>query len=90
MRPPHRHLVRLREVPKDAMNQPTWGESYVAMGGLMRCCLDTLAKVIEEAPETPCVEGQSIQCRYTSDPLHHMVMHNKDEIGTWKWDRPHA
>jgi hypothetical protein len=37
-------------------------------GGLMRCCINTLdtTPVLE-------IEGETLQCKYTDDPLHNMI-----------------
>ena len=65
----------------------TWGESLLAPGGLLRCGTETLARAIEENPETPCVTGQTIQCRHTPDPMHSVVMTVNGDKAVWKWNR---
>lgn len=49
-------------------------------GGLMRCCLQSLY----EDDETPNEEGETIQCKYTADPLHNMIFRGDG----WHWTHP--
>lgn len=54
-------------------------------GGLMRCCTDTISGLYTDAPSGKVgVEGQTLQCAYTGDPLHSMIF----EHGTWHWHMP--
>lgn len=63
----------------------TWAESGVFIGGLMRCCTSSIGEAVEAAPETPCEDGQTIQCRYApDDPNHRAVMQD----GNWRWVGP--
>lgn len=48
------------------------------IGGLMRCCIETLdtTPVLE-------VEGETLQCKYApNDKLHNMIFQG----GAWKWN----
>lgn len=52
----------------------------IHIGGLMRCCLLTLRESTEET-----VVGSVLQCRYTEDSNHSMVV---GPDGEWRWNRP--
>ena len=55
----------------------------LAIGGLMRCCTDTWAGVVETIPDPQ--DGEVIRCRYQpDDPTHRMVR----DGGIWKWAGP--
>lgn len=59
-------------------------EVRVRIGGLMRCCTGTLADYVIANPTAPVTEGQTLQCRHTSDPTHRMITRNAH----WEWDHP--
>lgn len=52
----------------------------VRIGGLTRCCLDTLRHRV--AADASPKEGETLQCRHTSDPEHQMIYRE----GFWQWD----
>lgn len=63
-----------------ALHAPT---KPLLIGGVMRCCSHTLANaLVQEA------EGETLQCKYTDDPLHSLIFRN----GCWEWwhDRPNV
>ena len=51
-------------------------------GGLMRCCTQTLADVMEVATEQP-KEGDVLRCNYCKRD--NMIFRD----GAWEWNRPH-
>lgn len=55
------------------------------LGGLMRCCTETLADMYSDGPARLAKEGQKLSCKYNKDnPSHQMIFTN----GGWRWDRP--
>ncbi len=59
----------------------------VRIGGLMRCCLDTIDDLDHNAPAAIPAEGQVLQCKYAPDnPDHRMIFRD----GAWEWDHPQA
>ena len=59
-----------------------YDETKVNQGGLMRCCLQSLALWIQEREDDEAVEGTTIGCQYESDPdKPRMVLHGD----MWKW-----
>ncbi len=55
-------------------------ERYLRQGGLMRCCIATLA---ETAYETEV--GDVLSCRYENDPDNQNMVVAAD--GVWEWNR---
>lgn len=55
-------------------------DTRVNHGGLMRCCLQSLALWCDENPEVD--DGTKVGCRYEKDP-NKPVMVLQD--GTWHW-----
>jgi len=53
----------------------------VNTGGLMRCCTSTLAELYPDGPAKVATQGQTLQCKYTNDPVHQMIF----EDGVWRW-----
>jgi len=56
-------------------------ERYVRQGGLMRCCLGTLAE--STAPSTI---GSTLTCKYEGKPNGQQMIVAMD--GVWEWNRP--
>lgn len=82
----HRHpvtretvaLQRSESEPDDNEGFPGNQRRY-RHGGLMRCCLETLATNTKGS-----VVGSTLQCKYaTDDPLHRMRV---ADDGVWEWD----
>lgn len=61
-------------------------ETRVNTDGLMRCCTGTLDKIAIETPDREFNNGDTIQCMYTDNTSHNMVLEN----GIWKWNWPTA
>lgn len=55
-------------------------ERRVRHGGLMRCCLATLAESIE-----PSHVGSTLSCKYEDDPNNQNMIVADD--GVWEWNR---
>jgi hypothetical protein len=56
--------------------------TQLAIGGLMRCCTSTLDEWIVEHAEEETVEGQTLQCKYTDNEFHRMIL----KKNVWQWD----
>lgn len=56
-------------------------ERMVRQGGLMRCCLSTLADT-----DTPSEVGTKLSCKYESDPNNEQMVVASD--GVWEWRGP--
>ena len=56
----------------------------ILQGGLMRCCIQTIVNDADKAPLEPNVEGEILQCEYTSDESHQMLY----KEGAWRWYYP--
>jgi hypothetical protein len=55
----------------------------IRIGGLMRCCIETVWNLYPDGPAALASEGQRLQCRYSADdPLHRMSF----RAGAWEWD----
>lgn len=54
-------------------------ERQVRMGGLMRCCLATLADTTTES-----AVGTTLSCKYESDPNNEQMIVAAD--GVWEWN----
>lgn len=59
-------------------------DTVIDIGGLMRCCLDSIDKLAAESPDMMVPEGQRLQCRHTEDPTHSIIYRD----GAWRWNRP--
>lgn len=56
----------------------------IRIGGLMRCCIETVNILYAENPGMAATEGQTLQCKYApEDPDHRMRFRD----GAWEWDR---
>ena len=56
----------------------------IRVGGLMRCCTETIEGLYPDGPAQVAEEGQKLQCKYASDsPDHRMRFRD----GAWEWDR---
>ena len=55
----------------------------VDMGGLMRCCLATIAE-----SEEPTEVGSILSCKYERDADNQNMIVN--QAGVWEWNRPDA
>ncbi len=57
----------------------------VRIGGLMRCCLETIDDLYPDGRTAIATEGQALQCKYAPDnPEHRMIFRD----GAWEWDHP--
>lgn len=57
----------------------------VKIGGLMRCCLETIGDLYPDGPAKVATQGQTLQCKYVTDrDTHRMIF----EDGFWRWDYP--
>lgn len=54
--------------------------SRVRQGGLMRCCLATLAEY-----DGPCEIGTTLSCKYEGNPDNKNMIIASD--GVWEWNR---
>jgi hypothetical protein len=52
----------------------------VKIGGLMRCCLETLQEYYPNGPEARAAEGDLLRCKYCSSS---MIFRS----GSWEWNR---
>jgi hypothetical protein len=55
-------------------------KAKVRIGGLMRCCLDTLDSAMDAATEAP-KEGDMLVCKYHHRDGNQMIFHD----GAWEW-----
>jgi hypothetical protein len=54
------------------------------IGGLMRCCTETVNDLYPDGPAAQAEEGQVLQCKYNPDnPGHRMLFRE----GAWEWQR---
>jgi hypothetical protein len=67
------------------MNGPPQAVDGVKIGGLLRCCLETLDGMYSEGPARKATEGQRVQCKYASDSGHGWMVFSD---GFWRWDQP--
>lgn len=51
----------------------------VKIGGLMRCCLQTLDEHYPNGPEAKAAEGEILSCKWCSSS---MIFHD----GYWRWN----
>lgn len=58
----------------------------VMIGGLMRCCIETVGDLYPDGPALIATEGQRLQCKYSESELHRMIFKG----GFWRWDHPIA
>ena len=66
------------------MTDTTMGGTGVAIGGLMRCCIESIKDYIHDHPLDPATDGTTLRCKYApDDPDHRMVL----RAGVWHWDR---
>lgn len=56
----------------------------VRIGGLMRCCLETLEGLYPDGPGRVATEGQRLQCEHAEPGSDHGWMVFRD--GWWAWD----
>lgn len=60
----------------------TMVEARIRIGGLMRCCIETINEKMEAATTAPS-EGDTLSCKYHDD---NGGMIFRD--GAWEWNRP--
>lgn len=71
--------------PTDAIVTPeARGENdRIHVGGLMPCCLKTIAELYLEGPAQVAIEGQQLSCKENPEMKNHrMIFHD----GAWEWD----
>lgn len=71
--------------PKDPIVTPeARGENdRVRIGGLMRCCTETIGDLYPDGPAQVAIEGQQLSCKYNPKMQNHrMIFHD----GAWEWD----
>lgn len=56
-------------------------QERVKIGGLMRCCTQTLAEYLQNATE-PSKEGQTLDCKHEQAGNAQMIFRN----GAWEWN----
>ena len=54
----------------------------VRIGGLMRCCLETLSGLYPNGPDKIATEGQRLRCKYASEMEHGDMVFR---AGAWEW-----
>jgi hypothetical protein len=57
-------------------------DTTLSIGGLMRCCIQTLAAYISEHPFVEAVEGQVLDCAHESAGNGRLVLRD----GVWRWN----
>jgi|SRR5215471_5418168 len=82
-RPLRRGELPRRPRTRQAAAPPEPEFDRVNIGGLMRCCLSTLAELYPNGPARIAYDGQTLQCQYSASPNHHMICRD----GVWEWDR---
>lgn len=64
------------------MNNPK--PDGLRIGGLLRCCTDTVYALYLDGPAAQAHEGQILQCKHLPDnPDHRMIF----RAGAWEWLR---
>jgi len=58
--------------------------TMLAIGGLMRCCTETVDDYVVEHADEEAIEGMTLQCKYSENRSHRMILKNN----IWQWDRP--
>lgn len=54
----------------------------IRIGGLMRCCIETVGDLYPDGPAQTAHQGQILQCKYAEDnPEHRMIFRD----GAWEW-----
>ena len=66
------------------MTALAYSEVLVNQGGLMRCCLATLADFLEAHAAEPAVEGFVLDCVYEQSGNANMILEGK----VFRWNRP--
>lgn len=66
------------------MSALTYGDVLVSQGGLMRCCLATLADFVTGHANEPAVDGFVLDCRYEKSGNANMILEGK----AFRWNRP--
>lgn len=65
------------------MEEKRRSSDRVRIGGLMRCCIETIGDLYPGGPAMLAAEGQRLQCKYAPDnPEHRMRFRD----GAWEWD----
>jgi hypothetical protein len=55
----------------------------IRVGGLMRCCIESVEDLYPHGPGLVADEGQQLPCKYNpDDPDHRMIFRD----GAWEWD----
>ena len=67
------------------MNEPTMAETLVNQGGLMRCCLASLADWIDARRDETAIPGTLASCAYEQPRSNDRMILGKDL--TWRWNR---
>ena len=62
----------------------TYADVLVAQGGLMRCCLATLADFVAAHATEPALEGFVLDCAYEAPGNTKMILEGK----VFRWNRP--
>lgn len=55
---------------------------HVRIGGLMRCCRESISDLYPEGPGLVAREGQELQCKFSESKNHRMRFRD----GAWEWD----
>lgn len=63
------------------MKKPTYRETLINQGGLMRCCLGSLAEWVQAHIDEPAEPGTIVNCNYGCDDG--MVL---GPDLTWRWN----
>jgi hypothetical protein len=56
----------------------------MAIGGLMRCCTETVKDLYPNGPARVGADGQILQCKYAPDNPDHQIIFND---GIWRWNK---
>ena len=62
----------------------TYADTRVNQGGLMRCCLASLADFVEAHAAEPAAEGMTLDCAYEKPGNANLVLEGR----VWRWNRP--
>lgn len=64
--------------------QMTYRETGYHIGGLMRCCLQTLGEFLDARGSEECTIGETLDCRFEKPGNKNMIL-GEDFI--WRWNR---
>lgn len=86
--PPQKPATPKPRIVKPAVDPPAetlqTDNDRIEIGGMMRCCSETISDLYPDGPGRVATEGQTLQCKYVPDRDTHRVIFRD---GYWRWDR---